>query len=563
MTESWIIDQLVQQGVRHFCLAPGSRSTPLVSALLEHKKAEAHIHFDERGLGFFALGIAKATQKPVAVIVTSGTAVGNLLPAVMEGFYSYTPLILLTADRPHELRDCGFNQACDQVRIFNSFVRWQTDLSVDMNEGFFRSVVAQGLFAAQQNPPGPVHFNCPFRDPLYKPGLKVTERMPIQFAFPKFEIDPYRTEKSHGVILIGRLPCPNDIHPILALAKRLQWPILADILSNARCYPTDEQVRYFDYMEKPTPEFVLHFGERMTSKKILQWLKEIGPEYVHVSPFPELQDPERILTGRVQAGSEEFCKSFQAGFDPNWLSSWQGFELAFQDAPFFTEVHAMRRIGECLPKGYGVFLGNGMPIRDADHFLFPKEPKIFFSNRGLSGIDGNIATIAGLGQEMPILGFLGDQAALYDLNSMPLLKKTKHPILLVISNNFGGGMFHHLPIVSSPHFEKYWAFAHDLRFKKAAELFDIPYAGFEKLEDFWGQTAIIELITDRSQNADYQKRGLEICKPFLKTHLTTGEKDSDLLQFVKHRERDPLQPELGSSSSPSKPSSIHKALLQK
>lgn len=507
MIESWIIDQLVQQGVRHFCLAPGSRSTPLVSALLDHKKAKAHIHFDERGLGFFALGIAKSMQKPVAVIVTAGTAVGNLLPAVMEAFYSYTPLILLTADRPHELRDSSANQTCDQVRIFNSFVRWQTDLPVELDEKFFRSIVAQGVFAAKKNPPGPVHFNCPFRDPLYKPDLKLSEGQPIHFAFPRLAIDSYQIQKSRGVIVVGRLPRFNDIHPILALAKRLKWPVLADILSNARCHPTREQVRYFDYMEKPIPDFVLHFGERMTSKKLLLWLKEIKTEYIHVSPFPELQDPERILTGRVQAGIEEFCKSFQAGFDPNWLQNWEGFDLEFKDVPFFTEVHAMRKIGECLPKDYGVFLGNGMPIRDADHFLFPKRPRAFFSNRGLSGIDGNIATIAGLAEEMPILGFIGDQATLYDLNSLPLLKKTKYPVLLIVSNNFGGGMFHHLPILSSPHFEKYWAFAHDLRFEKAAELFDIPYAGFERLEDFWNQTAILELITDRNQNADYQDVG--------------------------------------------------------
>jgi 2-succinyl-5-enolpyruvyl-6-hydroxy-3-cyclohexene-1-carboxylate synthase len=510
MTESWIIDQLIQQGVVHFCLAPGSRSTPLVSALLEHKMAKAHIHFDERGLGFFALGIAKAMQKPVAVIVTSGTAVGNLLPAVMEGFYSYTPLILLTADRPHELRSCGANHTCDQTKIFSPFVRWQMDLPVEMHEDFFRSAVAQGVFAAMQNPPGPVHFNCPFRDPLYKRDLKITMGKPIEFRFPKFEIDPYTTKKARGAILVGRLPHPNDIPPILALAKRLKWPILADILSNARCHPTDEQVRYFDYMEKPTPEFVLHFGERMTSKRILEWLKKIRVESVHVSPFPELQDPERILTGRVQAGIGEFCKNFQAGFDPDWLQSWQGFDLEFKESPHFTEVHAMRKIGESLPKNYGVYLGSGMPIRDADHFLFPKEPKAFFSNRGLSGIDGNIATIAGLAEEMPILGFIGDQAALYDLNSLPLLKKTKHPVLLVISNNFGGGIFHHLAVAASPHFEKYWAFAHDLQFEKAALMFDIPYAGFDRLDDFWGETAILELITDRAQNAEYQKKFLTI-----------------------------------------------------
>ena len=146
MESSWLIDQLVQQGVRHFCIAPGSRSTPLALAVREHKGAKLHIHYDERGLGFYALGIAKATLEPAAVIVTSGTAVGNLLPSVMEAHHTCTPLILLTADRPPELRDCGANQTTDQVKIFGPFVRWQIDLPCSMHENYFRSIGAQGYF---------------------------------------------------------------------------------------------------------------------------------------------------------------------------------------------------------------------------------------------------------------------------------------------------------------------------------------------------------------------------------------------------------------------------------
>lgn len=502
MIESWIIDQLVQQGVFHFCLAPGSRSTPLAMAAIEHPKATVHAHFDERGLGFLALGIAKGLEKPAALIVTSGTAVGNLLPAVMEAHHTNTPLILLTADRPHELRDCSANQTSDQLKIFQTFVRWQTDLPVEMNEKFFRSIMAQAYFASCKNPPGPVHVNCPFRDPLYKPNLKISEGKPMQMAFPRQITSPYRTGKSRGAILVGRLPKREDIHSILSLAKRLQWPILADILSNARCHPTEEQVRYFDYIKKPAPDFILHFGERMTSKRILDWVKKVGQETVHVSPFPELQDPERILSARIQSDIPEFCAQFEAGKDPEWLKSWEDQEPKFEERGAFTEVHAMRAIGELLPQGLGVYLGSGMPIRDADHFLFPRGPRAFFANRGLSGIDGNIATLSGLANEMPMLGIIGDQAALYDLNSLPLIKKARHPVILVISNNFGGGIFHHLPIAESPHFEKYWAFSHDLRFEKAAEMFDIPYAGFDQLS--FNQTQVIELNTSRKENIYYQ-----------------------------------------------------------
>lgn len=514
MNEIWIIDQLVQQGVTHFCIAPGSRSTPLVSAAAEHPLAKLHVHYDERGLGFLALGMGKATNIPAAIIVTSGTAVGNLLPSVMEAHHSCTPMILLTADRPHELRDCSANQAADQVKIFHPFVRWQADLPIDLDEKYFRSMMAQGFFYSMQNPPGPVHINCPFREPLYRPNLPIVQGKPIQLDFPRHRTHPYRTEKTKGLILIGRLPHSNDVVEVLEMAERLRWPVCADILSNARCFPTVEQVKYYDWNEKPTPEFVLHFGERMTSKKILEWLKKIRTEYVHVSPWPFLQDPERILTGRVQADIPEFCQIFHGNTDLSWLDAWEDLEPVFEENGHFTEVHAMRKIGEVLPPDYGVFMGNGMPIRDGDHFLFPAECEGFFGNRGLSGIDGNIATIAGLAEEMPILGIIGDQTTLYDLNSLPLLKKAKHPVILLVSNNFGSGMFHHLPVAASPYFEKLWAAAHDLTFEQAASFYDIPYSLFDGLEKALetGVSAVVELITDRNQNHRYQKSFVGIDK---------------------------------------------------
>ncbi len=507
MTESWIIDQLVQQGVHHFCIAPGSRSTPIVSAAAIHKKAKLHVHYDERGLGFYALGLSKATRQPAAIIATSGTAVGNLLPSVMEAHHSSTPLIILTSDRPPELRDCSANQTTDQAKIFQPFVRWQVDLPTTLTEEYFRSVMAQAYFFACQNPPGPVHINCQFRDPLYKPDLTIQEGKPFPIHFPRLRVERLKTDHSKGLILIGRLPHYDDVLAILELAERLQWPVCADILSNARCYPTVEQIKYFDWIEKPKPDFVLHFGERMTSKRILEWLQKIKPEYIHVSPWPALQDPARILTGRVQADIPEFCQLFEGNTDPEWLDQWVDQEPAFEEKGNFTEVHAMKAISEILPPDFAIFMGNGMPIRDGDHFLFPKECLGFFGNRGLSGIDGNIGTIAGLAEEMPILGIIGDQAALHDLNSLPLLKKTKYPVVLLISNNFGGGIFHHLPIAQSPYFEELWAAAHDLRFGEAAKMYGVPYYAFEELGGVFEskKSAVIELITDRKANCEYQK----------------------------------------------------------
>ena len=339
MTASSIIDQLVQQGVRHFCMAPGSRCTPLVQAA-----TNLHVHFDERGTGFQALGMAKASGEPAAIIVTSGTAVGNLLPAVMEAHHSCIPLILLTADRPFELRDCGANQATDQVKLFGSFVRGQFDLPVSAEASAIRSTIAHAYFLSKQNPPGPVQINCQFREPF--PEFIACKGKRIDLTFPKLIAEPKLTTHSKGLILIGKLPHPDEIHPILALAKRLQWPVFSDILSNGRCFPSSEQIRHFDWIEKPTPDLVLHFGERMTSKRVLQWLSKIGAELIHISPYPFLQDPERLVTARVQSDIAPFCERFQAPINPNWIKTWNDQPPQFKEGGPFTEAHAMRAISE-------------------------------------------------------------------------------------------------------------------------------------------------------------------------------------------------------------------------
>ncbi len=532
-----MIDQLAQQGVRHFCIAPGSRSTALAIAAAEHPKAKIYVHFDERGLGFYALGLAKALESPVALIATSGTAVGNLLPSVMEAHHTGTPLLLLTADRPPELRDAGANQTTDQIKLFTSFVRWQVDLPCHLNEGYFRSIMAQSYFYACQNPSGPVHINCQFREPLYTPTQNPPESSPFPIAFPQFkpraeDLKPWEN-CSKGIILIGRLPRKQDLHPILQLAGRLKWPIFADVLSDARCFPTEEQVRHYDWIFKRgselRPDLVLHFGDRLTSKASLSWLQTIQPgHYVHVSPRPFLIDPARCLTARIQADPAEFCPLFRAKTDPDWLSSWKAIDSEieetlssfFAEKPSLTEAHILRALSDILPSHFACFFGSGMPIRDADHFLFPTQCRGFYGNRGLSGIDGNIATLAGLsdGLQGPVLGVIGDQACLHDLNSLPLLKKTRHPVYLIVSNNFGGGIFCHLPVAESPHFEKLFAATHAWNFKEAAQMFQLPYFSTHSApQDLLaatfasGQSALIEIFTCRTENHRFQKEFADRC----------------------------------------------------
>jgi 2-succinyl-5-enolpyruvyl-6-hydroxy-3-cyclohexene-1-carboxylate synthase len=226
-----------------------------------------------------------------------------------------------------------------------------------------------------------------------------------------------------------------------------------------------------------------------------------------VSPFPFLQDPERNLTLRVQSDIEPFCDTFEAGTDSSWLTQWQQIdheihtlhEELFASLP--TESHAIRS----LPTSRPIFFGNSMPIRNADHFFFPDLAPLIFANRGVAGIDGNIATIAGIAEALktPILGFIGDQTALHDLNSLPLIKN--HKILLIISNNFGGGIFDFLPVSKSPHLDKLFAASHSWNFKEAAKMFDIPYVRMEKSLKNLPDVGIVELMTDRKENHDFKE----------------------------------------------------------
>lgn len=508
---AWIIDTLIQHGITHFCIAPGSRSAPLALAAAEHPLAKITVHYDERGLGFYALGISLATNVPTAIITTSGTAIGNLMPAVMEAHYSHIPLILLTADRPHELRNCGANQATDQVKIFGTFASCM-DLSPHIDEKSIRSIVSESVFQSLHKKP--IHLNCPFQEPLHAKPI-FSSKKPVLFSLPTLTAKPLSTTAKRGVILLGNTH--QDPTPVLDLAKRLQWPVFADLLSQARQTPTPEQIRHFDYLIRNPcelkPDLILHFGDRFISKSYLEWEKDC--ERVHVSPFPHLQDPSRSLSQRIQSDIAPFCETLSALTDPEWLPSWQELDkLASTDEFFaenaFTEAHAIRT----LPSQYPIFFGNSMPIRLADSFYFPRKAPQIFANRGLSGIDGNIATIAGIaeGLQSPIVAFIGDQTALHDLNSLPLLKK--HKILLIISNNYGGAIFDHLPVSESPHLDRLFTATHSWNFEKAAQIFDIQYVKKEKNIDNLPDYGIVELITDRKENYLFQK-SLKKCQPTL------------------------------------------------
>jgi 2-succinyl-5-enolpyruvyl-6-hydroxy-3-cyclohexene-1-carboxylate synthase len=557
-----LIDALTTQGVDYFCCAPGSRSTPLALAIANHPKTSRTVHFDERGLCFHAVGFGKATNKPAVVIATSGTAIGNFMPAVMEACHERVPLILLSADRPPELRDCGANQTCDQVKLFNNFVRWQIDLpcpDCSISDRYLASTISHALAMATYPPAGPVHINCMFREPLFSSSL---EHHPIEcrvlfehaILHPSQEaINDWKeilSVKRQGIIIAGS--CRADIsEAVFALAERLKWPIFADILSSLRTVEGPPSlITHFDSILKLkneiTADAVIQFGDRCVSKPLSQWLEQQTLEFfLHISDHPMRQDPNHLITHRVQtcpkifthellfhltAKCEEPIAKLSAP-EKSWQSKWHSWDQSCKQilANFFSvqtslsEPGLIWEIASFLSGDWCLFLGNSMPIRDANQFFLPASGCAgIFGNRGVSGIDGIIATACGIakGTAKPLLALMGDLTFLHDLTSLALLSKLEQPVVLCVVNNGGGGIFSFLPVSKRKEaFEEFIAASHEIAFAPAAALFDIPYfhpkTPAELSELLFQQkkephSCIIEITTDRIENVQIHEQIIDI-----------------------------------------------------
>lgn len=528
-----IIDFLYRQNVEYFCVSPGSRSTALTLALAHHPKAKAFVHFDERGTAFHALGYAKATGKPAAIIVTSGTAVANLFPAVMEASLSHTPLILLTADRPPELRDVGANQTVDQVKLFGNYVRLAIDLPCPtsaISESYLATSIAQSVFMAMHAPKGPVHLNCMFREPLFSEN-KVEHRIFPAINYTESSLQPSEallekwakafSEYDKGIILLGSLPSDTPFASIEKLSKKLGWPIFPDIFSGFRT--SNHAITHYDLILKSIPEMgaqtILHLGDRLVSKTLLEWLQKAKMERsFQVLDIPLRSDPGHLMTDRVLCDPALFCTAILPYIeekDSTWMDEWTFYDqkvgaiLAdfFENEEQLSEPSLFFYLQQALGADAALFLGNSMPVRDAQLFLGQKESGPIFGNRGVSGIDGNIATSVGIAQglQMPVVSVIGDLATLHDLNSLAQMKKAEYPVILVVINNYGGGIFSFLSVAKKQDvFEEFFATSHTLSFEMAAKLFDLPYYNIQDrstlMEHHFHTSCVIEINTNRQEN---------------------------------------------------------------
>src|SRR5215213_4952314 len=557
-----IVEELVRSGVGFFCVAPGSRSTPLVAALAANEKAESLIHFDERGTAFAAVGHARATGRPAAWITTSGTAVANGLPAVVEAATDGVPMILLTADRPPELRQTGANQTIDQPDIFGDYVRWRFDLPAPdsgIDPAMVLTTVDQAAYRASRTPQGPVHLNLMFREPflpdpedvLSGPSSWVqTDEPYTRYAATKPAVDEMEIHNlwetlrpvRRGLMVAGRLASRKQGEAVLRLSDTLGWPLLPDIGSQVRLGAGSKNVAaHYDvllasdsFSEDHVPEAVVHVGGRALSKRLEQFLGRSRPDpYIVVRENPFRLDPAHRVTHSFEANILGFCASLvsvasevRPAVDASWAASWREaseevgrrLEGILSGEP--NEPLVARNVSRTLPQDHGLVVASSMPVRDLDTYAAADGvPAPVAANRGASGIDGTVATAAGFARGLgrPVTLLIGDLALLHDLNSLAMLRDVH--VVVVILNNDGGGIFSFLPVATHEEFfEPYFGTPQGVGFEPAAKMFGLRYecpATTEEFVEAYGSactqsfSTLIEVKTDRRENVALHRRVLE------------------------------------------------------
>lgn len=571
-----LIEELVRQGVGLFVLAPGSRSTPLTVAVAENPRARHLMHFDERGGAFAALGFARATGMPTAWITTSGTAVANGLPAVVEADADGVPLILLTADRPPELRETGANQTIRQPGIFGPYVRWQIDLPVPdsaIDPVFVLTTAAQAAHRSRQ-PAGPVHINCMFREPLTPEGdrLEAARTHPelsdwltgdrpytrYPTSTPKISKGEIKAISARlegverGLLIFGKSDDPDVAEAAERLAAALGWPLLPDVASGARL-GGNASAAFYDlvlgsscFREQNTPEAVVHLGGKVTSKRLQQYLVESRPtDYIVVRPDAARYDPTHLVSDRIQSDVVQFCNALCAEYvlssrPSTWMQMWESASGAAERAvekalseDGLSEPGVARAISRLTPEGCGLVVASSMPIRDVDAFAVADGPTLrVTANRGASGIDGTVATAAGFAKGLgrPTTLLIGDLALLHDLNSLALLRDGP-PVTVVVINNDGGGIFNFLPISGQEGlFEPYFGTPHGLGFEKAAQMFGLGYDQPGSMVEFVSAYAratdgeastVIEVRTNREGNVVLHRKLMTVVTEAVEEVITS------------------------------------------
>ncbi|MDF2153588.1 2-succinyl-5-enolpyruvyl-6-hydroxy-3-cyclohexene-1-carboxylic-acid synthase [Vibrio sp. CAU 1672] len=546
-----LLTELQRFGVQHICIAPGSRSAPLTLEAAQQSGVKLHTHFDERGLGFLALGLAKASAAPVALIVTSGTAVANLLPSIAEAKLTGEKLVVLTADRPIELVGCGANQAIEQEGIFSSHVSASLNLpspTLSTPLSWLLTSVDEVMFT-QQLHGSAVHINCAFPEPLYgdaqnsahqayrdavaawrESGQPYCQRLA---AVTSAGVPAFKHKK--GLVVIGSLPLVQA-QAALAFAEQMGWPVLADPQSGV----SSSWAQYDLWLQQPKLcaklaecDLVVQFGSRIISKRLNQWLARHLTQTASASDY-------WFVSERLERNNQHHLPQLHWAEAPSGWIARAGLPDALHAGwaddllPVITQVHRLSqsRMDESRDNGLSeqmlaidcaqrtgdadLFLGNSLFVRLIDMFAQLSGQEVF-TNRGASGIDGLLATANGIqrSRQKPMLMFIGDTSALYDLNSLALFSQSTQPVVIVITNNDGGAIFDLLPVPQEQK-QTYYQMPHGYTFEYAARQFHLAYYKPVMLSEYQAKvsehlqhgtgTLIVEVQTPPHQAAQELKQ---------------------------------------------------------
>ncbi|HET7326742.1 MAG TPA: 2-succinyl-5-enolpyruvyl-6-hydroxy-3-cyclohexene-1-carboxylic-acid synthase [Nocardioidaceae bacterium] len=539
-----VVDELVRSGVGEVVLAPGSRSAPLAFALHAadgDKRLRLHVRTDERSAGFLALGLARTGTAPAAVVTTSGTAVGNLLPAVMEASHAGVPLLVVTADRPAALRGTGANQTTDQAGIFGRFVRDCTDLPAPSDDpgqaGYWRRVTSQAVLAAtgaRTGDPGPVHLNLQLVEPLVPEGVDTLpeslQGRPGGGAWttspPRPVATPYTLDTGlRTVVVAGDESGP----PARALAESAGWPLLAEPTSGARtgghalrCYRMLLTGRLAEQVER-----VVVFGHPTLSRPVTRLLSRTDVDVIVVADgthaWPDTGHTARQVLASVRAAGAA---------DPAWLRAWQRADDAVAAAvdallaaePALTPYSVAAAVHAALPPDGLLVVGSSNPIRDLDLMAAPHpvgERRKTIANRGLAGIDGTVSTAIGAALarrgSARAFGYLGDLTFLHDANGLVIGPDEPRPDLtLVVANDDGGSIFGLLEQGAPEHsaaFDRIFGTPHHVDLSSLCAATSTPYqrvgdlpALREVLERPVSGVEVVEVPVDRAGRRDLDRR---------------------------------------------------------
>jgi 2-succinyl-5-enolpyruvyl-6-hydroxy-3-cyclohexene-1-carboxylate synthase len=531
-------DELARCGLEQACTSPGSRCAPLVLSLAREPRIRSWSHIDERCSAFFALGAAKASERPVAVTCTSGTAAANFAPAVIEAHWARVPLIVLTADRPPELRAVGAGQAIDQLKLYGDAVKWFFEVDVPDASAerlrWIRTLACRAYSVATEGRPGPVHLNFPLREPLVLDEPLPEDRTARAGGQPYVIVEPPHRAAAGGpgphpsgkLVIVAGDGTPEP-EALAGFAARAGIPVLADPLSGAR--RGEAAIAHYDLLLREPgfasghhPEFVFRLGDLPTSKPLRAWLGELtDTAQIAFDPDGTWQDPNSVVGMRVQSGLPQ---PEGLSVEPGWLDSWRradarvagaiGGELGSE----LSEPLVARQLGARLDSNVALFVASSMPVRDLESFAPVRdEPPRVLANRGANGIDGTVSSAFGVAATgTPTVLLIGDVALAHDAGGLLAASRLNLPLTIVLLNNDGGGIFHFLPVAGETDaFEEHVATPHGLDFAQAALLYGCEYHRPRTLGDLRDAidrsmadtaTTILEVRTDREENLALHRR---------------------------------------------------------